>query len=96
MGSQADKAFVSQGGELSVKALCRGEWSTLRRLSEAFSLLSEPRGGASEGIEGKERKGKKRGSHLPGGERARNHYRERSLSAMEVPVNALREVSIMY
>lgn len=54
MGSQADKTFVSQGGELSVKALCKGEWSTLKCLSEAFSLRSEARG--SEGIERRERK----------------------------------------
>lgn len=54
MGSQADKAFVSQGGELSVKALCRGEWLTLRRLSESFSLRSEARG--SNGTEGGRRK----------------------------------------
>lgn len=42
------------------------------------------------------RREEKRGIHSLGGEWARNHYRERSLFAMEVPANALREVSIMY
>lgn len=84
MGSRVDRAFVSQGGELPVKALCRGEWLRLGPPVRGF----QPPQWCWEGE-------RERDSYA-GGEQARNHYREWSLSATEVPANALREASIMY